>query len=169
MAAIWLARVRIAFCLFSLICEADYCFTGEDKLINLWDIGSGKLIKSMSGHTSSIHSLSFSAESSILVSGSADCTVRIWDVDGSKRGDGAGGTQDKSVTRTIGLAESLSGAGALRRSSGIGLPDGLAMLEGAKASGGSGANGTAGRTSFGTQDSRQQRLVVVEKLNISGD
>lgn len=37
----------------------------------------------MTGHTSSIHSLSFSAESSLLVSGGADCTVRVWDVKSS--------------------------------------------------------------------------------------
>lgn len=34
----------------------------------------------MIGHRAPINSLSFSAESSVLVSGSADCTVRCWDV-----------------------------------------------------------------------------------------
>ena len=34
----------------------------------------------MSGHTASIYSLAFSAESSLLVSGGADWTVRCWDV-----------------------------------------------------------------------------------------
>ena len=53
---------------------------GEDLAINLWDLGSGKRIKKMTGHTSSIYSLSFSAESSLLVSGGADWTVRCWDV-----------------------------------------------------------------------------------------
>lgn len=37
-------------------------------------------MKSMTGHTSSIYSLAFSAESSVLISGSADATVRVWDV-----------------------------------------------------------------------------------------
>jgi transcription initiation factor TFIID subunit 5 len=53
---------------------------GEDLAINLWDLGSGKRIKKMMGHTASIYSLAFSAESSLLVSGGADCTVRCWDV-----------------------------------------------------------------------------------------
>ncbi len=57
-------------------------FTGEDLSISLWDIGSGKRIKKMTGHTASIYSLAFSAESSLLVSGSADWTVRCWDVKG---------------------------------------------------------------------------------------
>lgn len=34
----------------------------------------------MTGHNSAITSLSFSAESSVLVSGSLDSTVRCWDV-----------------------------------------------------------------------------------------
>jgi hypothetical protein len=55
----------------------------EDHAINIWDLGSARLIKKMTGHTSSIHSLSFSAESSLLVSGGADCTVRVWDVKSS--------------------------------------------------------------------------------------
>lgn len=34
----------------------------------------------MTGHTASIYSLAFSAESTMLVSGGADWTVRCWDV-----------------------------------------------------------------------------------------
>ena len=34
----------------------------------------------MTGHTASIYSLAFSAESTVLASGSADWTVRCWDV-----------------------------------------------------------------------------------------
>ena len=53
---------------------------GEDLAINLWDLGSGKRIKKMTGHKASIYSLAFSAESSLLVSGSADWTMKCWDV-----------------------------------------------------------------------------------------
>jgi len=63
--------------------------TGEDLAINLWDLGSGKRIKKMTGHKASIYSLAFSAESSLLVSGSADWTMRCWDV------KGAGGLTNK--------------------------------------------------------------------------
>lgn len=41
----------------------------------------------MTGHTASIYSLAFSEESSLLVSGGADWTVRCWDV------QSAGGTK----------------------------------------------------------------------------
>jgi transcription initiation factor TFIID subunit 5 len=44
----------------------------------------------MTGHTASIYSLAFSEESSLLVSGGADWTVRCWDV------KGAGGSTGKA-------------------------------------------------------------------------
>ena len=69
--------------------------TGEDLTINLWDLGSGKRIKKMIGHKASIYSLAFSAESSLLVSGSADWTMRCWDV------KGAGGPPNKQQNGAI--------------------------------------------------------------------
>jgi len=58
---------------------------GDDLAVNLWDLGSGRLVKSMEGHSSRVHSLAFSAESAVLVSGSADCTMRVWDVKSAKK------------------------------------------------------------------------------------
>lgn len=69
---------------------------GEDLSINLWDLGSGRRIKKMTGHTASVYSLAFSAESSVLVSGGADWTVRCWDVRDS------GGPPETSRTNGIG-------------------------------------------------------------------
>jgi WD40 repeat protein len=51
-----------------------------DLSINLWDLSSGRRIKSMTGHTAPINTLSFSACTTMLISGSADWTVRCWDV-----------------------------------------------------------------------------------------
>lgn len=66
---------------YSTICAFLTCqITGEDLAINLWDLGSGRRIKKMTGHTASIYSLAFSAESSLLVSGGADWTVKCWDI-----------------------------------------------------------------------------------------
>ncbi|KAL1956316.1 hypothetical protein VTO42DRAFT_7399 [Malbranchea cinnamomea] len=58
--------------------------------IFLWDLAPGKLLKRMRGHgKGGIWSLSWSAESTVLVSGGADGTVRVWDV--------AGPAQDSTV------------------------------------------------------------------------
>jgi transcription initiation factor TFIID subunit 5 len=62
---------------------------GEDSIINIWDIGSGRRLKSMRGHgRSSIYSLAFSQEGSVLVSGGGDNSVRVWDI---KRGTNEAG------------------------------------------------------------------------------
>lgn len=50
----------------------------------------------MTGHASSIYSLAFSAESSLLVSGGADWTVRCWDV----KGAGGARTSSSSSAKT---------------------------------------------------------------------
>ena len=49
----------------------------------------------MTGHTASIYSLAFSNESSMLVSGGADWTVRCWDV------KGAGGSRTKAQNGNV--------------------------------------------------------------------
>ena len=53
---------------------------GEDTNIIIWDLGSGRRLKTMTGHTGFIYSITFNADSTILVSGSGDGTVRVWDV-----------------------------------------------------------------------------------------
>lgn len=63
--------------------DTQYIFPAEDLSISLWDLGSGRRIKKMTGHTASIYSLAFSEEGSLLVSGGADWTVRCWDVQSS--------------------------------------------------------------------------------------
>ena len=54
----------------------------DDSTIIIWDIASGRPLKRLRGHASdsSIYSLAFSRESTLLVSGGSDNTVRVWDV-----------------------------------------------------------------------------------------
>lgn len=62
--------------------------------IILWDLAPGRLLKRMRGHgRGGIWSLSWSVESTVLVSGGADGTVRVWDV--------AGPTHDPSQGRVV--------------------------------------------------------------------
>ncbi|RDW86612.1 uncharacterized protein DSM5745_03254 [Aspergillus mulundensis] len=48
--------------------------------VKIWDTGTWNLLHTLQGHTSSILSVAFSSDGSMLASGSGDQTVRVWDV-----------------------------------------------------------------------------------------
>lgn len=52
---------------------------GDDKVIRLWDIGTGKENLCLKGHTSTVISLAVSPNGCYVLSGSADSTARLWD------------------------------------------------------------------------------------------
>jgi WD40 repeat protein len=51
------------------------------KLVHLWDVETGALLKSLQGHTSWITGIAFSPNGKIIASGSDDGTVRLWGKD----------------------------------------------------------------------------------------
>lgn len=53
---------------------------GNDNYIRLWDINTGKEIKTIKGHSSSVSAVNFSPDGKILASGSWDKTIRLWEV-----------------------------------------------------------------------------------------
>lgn len=53
---------------------------GDDGSLRLWNPGTGKAPRKLSGHKRALNALSFSPDGSKLVSGSADKTIRVWDV-----------------------------------------------------------------------------------------
>ncbi|MEH2266183.1 WD40 repeat domain-containing protein, partial [Nostoc sp.] len=55
-----------------------------DKTIKLWDVSTGKAMKTLSGHSSSVISVVFSPDGKTLASGSADKTIKLWDVSTGK-------------------------------------------------------------------------------------
>ncbi|PNW74724.1 hypothetical protein CHLRE_12g512750v5 [Chlamydomonas reinhardtii] len=54
---------------------------GDDTTVKLWDVGSAMpaLKFSCGGHTDIVHSVVFSREGTLLASGSADMSIRLWD------------------------------------------------------------------------------------------
>lgn len=48
-----------------------------DKSIKLWDGATGRYITSFRGHVKEVYQVSWSADSRLLVSGSADSTLKV--------------------------------------------------------------------------------------------
>ncbi|XP_065833950.1 WD repeat domain-containing protein 83-like [Oscarella lobularis] len=53
---------------------------GADKLIRLFDVSTGNVIRTFRGHMERINCLKFNEECTLLISGSYDATVRVWDL-----------------------------------------------------------------------------------------
>ena len=111
----------------ALACSRDgkiLASADDQGSILLWDLAPGRLLKRMRGHgKGGIWSLSWSVESTVLVSGGADGTVRVWDAAGPAQDpsqgrvvvDGAAG-----ATKTESGAHSGAGGGQTSSSSGVG-------------------------------------------------
>lgn len=54
---------------------------GFDDKVKVWDVQTGREIRSFSGHTNDVNSVLFSADSKSVISGSNDGTIKIWNID----------------------------------------------------------------------------------------
>ena len=52
----------------------------QQRKIDLWDVNTGEIRKTLAGHTGAVYSAAFSPDGQTLASGSKDGTVRLWDV-----------------------------------------------------------------------------------------
>jgi WD40 repeat protein len=53
---------------------------GVDRTVHLWDLRTGQLRQTLSGHTHPITALSYSPDGRFLSSSSSDGTIRVWDM-----------------------------------------------------------------------------------------
>jgi hypothetical protein len=53
---------------------------GYDRLIKLWDVQAGKLLRVLKDHSDSVYGLAFSPDGKLLASVAADRAVKVWDV-----------------------------------------------------------------------------------------
>lgn len=48
--------------------------------LQVWELSSGKCLKTLKGHSNYVFCCNFNPQSNLIVSGSFDESVRIWDV-----------------------------------------------------------------------------------------
>ena len=54
--------------------------TGYDRLIKLWDVATGKELRTLKDHSDAVYGLAFSPDGRLLGSAAADRAVKVWDV-----------------------------------------------------------------------------------------
>ncbi|HEY9433820.1 MAG TPA: caspase family protein [Blastocatellia bacterium] len=55
-----------------------------DKTIRLWDVNTGRLIRSLAGHGGTVRSVAFSPDGKMIASGSEDKSIKLWQVSTGK-------------------------------------------------------------------------------------
>lgn len=88
---LYLMYLSVAYC----GCQADSLFlwTGliavaaDDKVLRLFDVEVGRLVRVFQGHTDRVTDLCFSEDGKLLLSAAMDATVRVWDVVAAKQMD----------------------------------------------------------------------------------
>ena len=56
-----------------------------DNTIKLWDVETGKELRTFYGHTGKVMSVAFSPDGKLLASGGSDFVIRLWDVSTGKQ------------------------------------------------------------------------------------
>jgi len=73
-----------AICVCFSPCGHYLASGSSDRTVKIWEVSSGKLLKSLEGHPHHVHSVSFSPCGHYLASGGSDRTVKIWEVSSGK-------------------------------------------------------------------------------------
>ena len=68
--------------------------SGEDGTLKLWDVSTGREIRTFTGHAKKVFSVAFSPDGQFALSGSEDRSMKLWDI--------ATGSEIRTFTNTAG-------------------------------------------------------------------
>eukprot|EP00742_Colponemidia_sp_Colp-10_P004434 GILJ01004734.1.p1 GENE.GILJ01004734.1~~GILJ01004734.1.p1 ORF type:complete len:824 (+),score=148.01 GILJ01004734.1:503-2974(+) len=93
------------------------CFSHDDTLlaasfpdyaVKIWNIKERKLIHSLTGHTEEVFAVDFSSNGKYVISGSADATARLWDLQTGQLVRIFGGPEEISIKKGLPRIGSIS-------------------------------------------------------------
>ncbi len=65
--------------------DGKYALSGSlDKTLKLWDVNTGKEIRTFQGHSDIVFSVAFSPDGKYALSGSGDGTLKLWEIETGK-------------------------------------------------------------------------------------
>jgi WD40 repeat protein len=74
---------------------------GADKFVKVWEVPSGKAIKSFEGHTHHVLDVGWKPDGKVLVSGGADNVLKIWDFEKGEQIKTVANAHQKQITRLV--------------------------------------------------------------------
>jgi len=55
-----------------------------DGTVKVWDVARGRLLATLTGHSTDVRNVTFSADGKLLATAGSDRTVRVWDTEGKE-------------------------------------------------------------------------------------
>lgn len=74
---------------------------GADKFVKVWEVPSGKFLKSFEGHTHHVLDVGWKPDGKLLASGGADMALKVWDYEKGEQARTQPNAHAKQITRLV--------------------------------------------------------------------